>query len=98
MITGVDGVHEGTTLVKSVLLVGPRGCGKSQLVQAVAYEAGATLMDLTATNIVGRYPGRAGLNMLTHLVMKVRLIMAVSPHQLPLNFIIFPIIDIRANF
>ncbi|XP_063868858.1 IQ and AAA domain-containing protein 1-like isoform X2 [Scylla paramamosain] len=68
---GVDGVHEGTSLVKSVLLVGPRGCGKSQLVQAVAYEAGATLMDLTATNIVGRYPGRAGLNMLTHLVMKV---------------------------
>ena len=72
MTAGVDGVHEGTTLVKSVLLVGPRECGKSQLVAAVAYEAGATLMDLTATNIVGRYPGRAGLNMLTHLVMKVR--------------------------
>lgn len=67
----MDEVHEGTTLVKSVLVVGPRGCGKSHLVQAVAYEAGATLMDLTATNIVGRYPGRAGLNMLTHLVMKV---------------------------
>ncbi|ROT82088.1 putative IQ and AAA domain-containing protein 1 [Penaeus vannamei] len=44
--------------------------GKTSLVHP-AYEAGATLMDLTATNIVGRYPGRAGLNMLTHLVMKV---------------------------
>ncbi|XP_050736202.1 IQ and AAA domain-containing protein 1-like isoform X2 [Eriocheir sinensis] len=71
VLNGVDEVHEGTTLVKSVLVVGPRGCGKTQLVQAVAYEAGATFMDLTATNIVGRYPGRAGLNMLTHLVMKV---------------------------
>ncbi|XP_071547715.1 IQ and AAA domain-containing protein 1-like [Panulirus ornatus] len=68
---GVDGVRERTPLVKSVLVAGPRGCGKTRLVEALAQEAGATLMDLTATNIVGRYPGRAGLNMLTHLVMKV---------------------------
>ncbi|XP_045585000.1 IQ and AAA domain-containing protein 1-like isoform X2 [Procambarus clarkii] len=68
---GVAGVHEQTQLVRSVLVCGPRGCGKTSLVHALAYEAGATLMDLTATNIVGRYPGRAGLNMLTHLVMKV---------------------------
>ena len=32
---------------------------------------GATLFDLTATNIVGRYPGKSGLNMLLHLVNKV---------------------------
>ncbi|XP_042218505.1 IQ and AAA domain-containing protein 1-like isoform X2 [Homarus americanus] len=68
---GVDGVHEQTQMVKSVLVCGPRGCGKTRLVHALAYESGATFMDLTATNIVGRYPGRAGLNMLTHLVMKV---------------------------
>ncbi|XP_063603692.1 dynein regulatory complex protein 11-like [Penaeus indicus] len=68
---GVQAVHEQVQLVRSVLVCGPRGCGKTSLVHALAYEAGATLMDLTATNIVGRYPGRAGLNMLTHLVMKV---------------------------
>ncbi|XP_042880401.1 IQ and AAA domain-containing protein 1-like [Penaeus japonicus] len=68
---GVQAVHEQVQLVRSVLMCGPRGCGKTSLVHALAYEAGATLMDLTATNIVGRYPGRAGLNMLTHLVMKV---------------------------
>ncbi|KAK4320573.1 hypothetical protein Pmani_008577 [Petrolisthes manimaculis] len=68
---GVSGVHEGTSVVRSVLVVGPRGCGKTHMVAALANESGATLMDLTATNIVGRYPGRAGLNMLTHLVMKV---------------------------
>jgi hypothetical protein len=32
---------------------------------------GATLFDLTATNIVGKYPGKSGLNMLLHLVIKV---------------------------
>ncbi|KAK7080743.1 Dynein regulatory complex protein 11 [Halocaridina rubra] len=68
---GIDVVHEKAQLVKSVLLCGPRGCGKTVLVQALAHETGAMLMDLTATNIVGRYPGKAGLNMLTHLVMKV---------------------------
>ncbi|XP_076056160.1 IQ and AAA domain-containing protein 1-like [Oratosquilla oratoria] len=68
---GIDAVHAQAPLVKSVLLCGPRGCGKSMLVKALCYEAGATLMDLTASNIVGRYPGRGGLNMLTHLVSKV---------------------------
>ncbi|XP_068220350.1 IQ and AAA domain-containing protein 1-like [Palaemon carinicauda] len=68
---GIDLVHEKAQLVKSVLLCGPRGCGKTTLVQALAYESGAILMDLTATNIVGRYPGKGGLNMLTHLIMKV---------------------------
>ena len=29
------------------------------------------LFDLTATNIVGKYPGKSGLNMLLHLVSKV---------------------------
>ena len=31
----------------------------------------ATFFDLTATNIVGKYPGKSGLNMLIHLVQKV---------------------------
>ena len=29
------------------------------------------MFDLTATNIVGKYPGKSGLNMLLHLVSKV---------------------------
>jgi hypothetical protein len=41
------------------------------LVQAICTELGATLFDLTATNIVGKYPGKSGLNMLLHLVIKV---------------------------
>jgi SpoVK/Ycf46/Vps4 family AAA+-type ATPase len=52
--------------------VGPEGCGKSMLVNAVCTELNATLFDLTATNILGKYPGKSGLNMLVHLVSKVR--------------------------
>ena len=32
---------------------------------------GANLFDLTATNIAGKYPGKSGLQMLMHLVLKV---------------------------
>lgn len=41
------------------------------LLHAICTELNATLIDLTATNIVGRYPGKSGLNMLLHLVIKV---------------------------
>ena len=41
------------------------------LLNAICTELGATLFDLTATNIVGKYPGKSGLNMLLHLVSKV---------------------------
>ena len=57
--------------MKSLLLVGPEGSGKTMLLHAICTELGATLLDLTATNIVGKYPGKSGLNMLLHLVMKV---------------------------
>ena len=41
------------------------------LLNAICTELEATLFDLTATNIVGKYPGKSGLNMLMHLVLKV---------------------------
>ena len=52
-------------------MAGPEGCGKTMLLNAICTELGATLFDLTATNIVGKYPGKSGLNMLLHLVSKV---------------------------
>jgi ATP-dependent 26S proteasome regulatory subunit len=41
------------------------------LLHAICSETGATLFDLTPANIVGKYPGKTGLIMLIHLVMKV---------------------------
>uniref|UniRef100_A0A7R8CEA8 Probable NADH dehydrogenase [ubiquinone] iron-sulfur protein 7, mitochondrial n=1 Tax=Lepeophtheirus salmonis TaxID=72036 RepID=A0A7R8CEA8_LEPSM len=64
-------LRENTPHIKSVLLVGPEGVGKTLILNAICNELGAILFDLTATNIVGKYPGKSGLNMLLHLVFKV---------------------------
>lgn len=69
---GNEVVKESTPLIRSVLIAGPKGSGKKMLVHAVCSELGATLLDLTASNIVGKYPGKSGLIMLLHLVSKVR--------------------------
>ncbi|TRY75655.1 hypothetical protein TCAL_00505, partial [Tigriopus californicus] len=64
-------LRENSPHVKSLLLAGPEGTGKSMLVHAICTELKATFFDLTATNIVGKYPGKSGLNMLLHLVIKM---------------------------
>ncbi|KAI4493349.1 hypothetical protein M0802_009409 [Mischocyttarus mexicanus] len=64
-------LRELTPLVRSVLIAGPRGSGKKMLVNAICTELGATLFDITPSNIVGKYPGKTGLIMLVHLISKV---------------------------
>lgn len=64
-------MHELAPLVKSILLVGPPGTGKKMLVHAVCTETGANLFDLSPDNLAGKYPGKSGLQMLMHLVLKV---------------------------
>jgi ATP-dependent 26S proteasome regulatory subunit len=68
---GSSGVHEKAPLVKSMLITGPRGCGKKMLAHIIANETGATLFDLSPANILGKYPGKDGLKMLMHLISKV---------------------------
>ncbi|KAF2362647.1 ATPase AAA-type core [Trinorchestia longiramus] len=71
--SGSGVVSEGVAaaVVRSLLIVGNRGSGKSAALYAVAKSTGALLLDLTATNIVGRYPGKTGQAMMLHLVLKV---------------------------
>jgi len=64
-------VHEKSPLIKSTAIIGPRGCGKKMLLHAICTETGANLFDLSASNIVGKYPGKAGLQMMLHIVFKV---------------------------
>ncbi|KAF5278089.1 hypothetical protein FQR65_LT03605 [Abscondita terminalis] len=64
-------LHLSTPHVKSLLIAGPKGSGKDMLVHAICTEVGAVLFDLTPANIVGKYPGKSGLIMLIHLVLKV---------------------------
>lgn len=66
-------MHEKAPLVKSLLLAGPAGVGKKMLVHAICTETGANLFNLSAANIAGKYPGKSGLQMMLHIVFKVRL-------------------------
>ncbi|NXJ26817.1 DRC11 protein, partial [Dicrurus megarhynchus] len=68
---GSQTVHENAPLVKSLLLAGPAGVGKKMLVHAICTETGANLFNLTPSNLVGKYPGRDGLLMMFHMILKV---------------------------
>ncbi|NXQ13570.1 DRC11 protein, partial [Peucedramus taeniatus] len=68
---GSQTVHENAPLVKSLLLAGPAGVGKKMLVNAICTETGANLFNLTPSNIAGKYPGRDGLIMMLHMILKV---------------------------
>lgn len=57
--------------IRSILIAGPKGSGKKSLVYSICNEVGGVLFDLTPANIVGKYPGKSGLIMLMHLVLKV---------------------------
>ncbi|CAG5004942.1 unnamed protein product [Parnassius apollo] len=68
---GSEHVRTNAPQIRSVLISGPSGSGKKMLIHAICSEVGAMLFDLTPANIVGKYPGKSGLIMLIHLVMKV---------------------------
>ncbi|KAM9006871.1 dynein regulatory complex protein 11-like [Sarcophilus harrisii] len=68
---GSQTVHEKAPLVKTLLLAGPSGVGKKMLVHAICTETGANLFNLSSTNIAGKYPGKSGLQLMVHMVMKV---------------------------
>ncbi|NXY16600.1 DRC11 protein, partial [Atrichornis clamosus] len=68
---GSQTVRENAPLVKSMLLAGPTGVGKKMLVHAICTETGANLFNLTPSNIVGKYPGKKGMVMMLHMILKV---------------------------
>jgi len=68
---GSEAVHENMPVTKSLLITGPRGVGKKSLVHAICTETAANLFDLTAENLVGKFPGTPGINLLINMVWKV---------------------------
>ncbi|KAM4024299.1 dynein regulatory complex protein 11 isoform 2-T2 [Anomaloglossus baeobatrachus] len=68
---GCESVHEKAPLIKALLLAGPAGVGKKMLVNAICNETGANLFNLSPSNISGKYPGKSGLQMMLHMVLKV---------------------------
>ena len=71
-LIGSQAAHEKAPHIKSVMITGPRGTGKKSLIHAICTETGANLFNLTPSNVAGKFPGKAGLNMLLHMVFKVR--------------------------
>ena len=74
-------VHLRAPLIKSLLLVGPAGSGKTLLTQIMSSELGATYFDLTAENLVDKYEGKKGAAMLINLVMKVSHHLVLPPYE-----------------
>ncbi|XP_034375309.1 IQ and AAA domain-containing protein 1-like [Arvicanthis niloticus] len=75
---GSHDIHTMAPHVRSILLVGPSGMGKKMLVQAVCTETGANLFDLSPDNVMGKYPGKNGAQLLVHIVFKVARVLQPS--------------------
>ncbi|KAK7821856.1 hypothetical protein U0070_004820 [Myodes glareolus] len=75
---GSHDIHSMAPHVRSVLLVGPSGMGKKMLVHAVCTETGANLFDLSPDNVMGKYPGKNGAQLLVHIVFKVARVLQPS--------------------
>ncbi|XP_057647197.1 IQ and AAA domain-containing protein 1-like [Chionomys nivalis] len=75
---GSHDIHSMAPHVRSVLLVGPSGMGKKMLVHAVCSETGANLFDLSPGNVMGKYPGKNGAQLLVHIVFKVARVLQPS--------------------
>ncbi|XP_031236038.1 IQ and AAA domain-containing protein 1-like isoform X2 [Mastomys coucha] len=67
---GSHDIHTMAPHVRSILLVGPSGMGKKMLVQAVCTETGANLFDLSPDNVMGKYPGKNGAQLLVARVLQ----------------------------
>ncbi|XP_024531716.1 IQ and AAA domain-containing protein 1 isoform X2 [Selaginella moellendorffii] len=72
-----DFVHQNAPYIKSVLLYGAEGNGKTLLVHASARAAGAAYFNLSPQVLDGKYPGKQGAKML-QMVFKLARIMAPS--------------------
>jgi hypothetical protein len=60
-------IRARTPLVRSIMLYGPRGSGKTMLVSALANETGALVLNLSPSNLVGKFAGKTGPTKLVHM-------------------------------
>ncbi|KAI0979544.1 hypothetical protein GJ496_000583 [Pomphorhynchus laevis] len=57
--------------IKTVLLAGPKGCGKGLLTRSLCGSTGALLVDLSPSNLHKKYKGKVGQKMLRLLISQV---------------------------
>ncbi|CAL8467595.1 g7133 [Coccomyxa elongata] len=71
-------VHDRVGAVRSLLLYGAKGTGKTMLVHAIAHESGACFFNLSPRHTDGKYQGKAACSLMVHMVFKVAKAMAPS--------------------
>ena len=59
------------TNIRSILLYGPEGSGKTFIVEALANEIGALLITLNPKKLLGLFPGKQGPTKLVHMIFMV---------------------------
>jgi len=64
-------VHENVPHTKGIMIVGGPHEAKKSILHAMANEVGATLFDLSLDNLVGKFPGKKGNELLFNMVGKV---------------------------
>jgi ATP-dependent 26S proteasome regulatory subunit len=70
---------KGEHVVKSIMIYGPTGAGKTLLVEAVANELGALLIHLTPDKLKGKFTGKQGPTKLAHMVFSIAMDPSMSP-------------------
>lgn len=60
-----------TQQIKSLLLYGPKGSGKTLMAEAIANETGAIFMNLSPSNLAGKFQGKTGPTKLMHMAFTV---------------------------
>jgi len=60
-----------TQHIKSLMLYGPKGAGKTLMAEAIANEIGAIFLNLSPSNLAGKFQGKTGPTKLMHMAFTV---------------------------
>ncbi|KAG1701965.1 hypothetical protein DVH05_010456 [Phytophthora capsici] len=72
-------IRARTPIVRSLMLYGPRGSGKTMLVSAIANETGALVLNLSPSNLVGKFAGKTGPTKLVHMAFVLAKASSLQP-------------------
>ncbi|KAF1314721.1 Iq and aaa domain-containing, partial [Globisporangium splendens] len=72
-------VRSKTPHVRSIMLCGPKGSGKTMLVSAIANETGALVLNLSPNNLVGKFTGKTGPTKLVHMSFLLAKVASLQP-------------------
>ncbi|RLN47713.1 hypothetical protein BBJ29_000583 [Phytophthora kernoviae] len=78
-------IRARTPLVRSLMLYGPCGSGKTMLVSALANETGALVLNLSPSNLVGKFAGKSGPTKLVHMAFLLAKASTLQPIIIYIN-------------